>query len=295
MGRMPERFAHMGQRSKPEFFSKEGQLGWPKPKATRQSKRDVRNTRPLEEVVPPIDNINRQFLDLVRRLLTFDPAQRITVREALNHPYFSLTIPQEIWNSVVVVSLLFDVLVWFLFFWVRSWSKCFIHSFLWSFFLLPTLLPSSLFASYSSFVCFLLPSAMSCCYASSLLTDPAMMIVRSLSYASPPIRPIAPLGSIDTWSHPFFFTPQKHRFVYLGVTPSFPVYLPTFSATFKHHLISPHHHEGVGAKSYVVFSVGSHVRSQGFFVRSKITQTSSLLSLSFFYIAMSSPSFCLVL
>lgn len=96
MGRMPERFAHMGQRSKPEFFSKEGQLGWPKPKATRQSKRDVRNTRPLEEVVPPIDNINRQFLDLVRRLLAFDPAQRITVREALNHPYFALTIPQEI-------------------------------------------------------------------------------------------------------------------------------------------------------------------------------------------------------
>lgn len=96
MGRMPERFAYMGQRSKPEFFSKDGHLGWPKAKASKQSKRDVRNTRPLEEVVPPIDNINRQFLDLVRRLLAFDPAQRSTVREALNHPYFSLTIPQEI-------------------------------------------------------------------------------------------------------------------------------------------------------------------------------------------------------
>jgi len=96
MGRMPERFAHAGQRSKSEFFSKEGHLAWPKPKATRQSKRDVRNTRPLEEVVPPIDNINRQFLDLVRRLLAFDPAERSTVREALNHPYFSLTIPQQI-------------------------------------------------------------------------------------------------------------------------------------------------------------------------------------------------------
>ncbi|KAJ3554152.1 hypothetical protein NP233_g12483 [Leucocoprinus birnbaumii] len=95
MGKMPDRFAHAGQRSKPEFF-KDGRLDWPKPKATRQSKRDVKNTRPLEEVIPPIDSINRQFLDLVRRLLAFDPAQRSTVREALNHPYFALTIPEEI-------------------------------------------------------------------------------------------------------------------------------------------------------------------------------------------------------
>jgi dual-specificity kinase len=115
MGRMPDRFAHAGQRSKPEFFkdpstfssssSSSGRggdyasltrLDWPKPKATRQSKRDVRNTRPLGEVIPPIDSVNREFLDLVRRLLAFDPAQRITVREALSHPYFSLTIPPEI-------------------------------------------------------------------------------------------------------------------------------------------------------------------------------------------------------
>ncbi|KAF9453435.1 CMGC/CLK protein kinase [Macrolepiota fuliginosa MF-IS2] len=95
MGKMPERFAHAGQRSKPEFF-KDGRLDWPKPKATRQSKRDVRNTRPLEEVIPPIDNLNQQFLHLVQRLLAFDPAQRISVREALNHPYFSLTVPPEI-------------------------------------------------------------------------------------------------------------------------------------------------------------------------------------------------------
>ncbi|KXN91697.1 Dual specificity protein kinase lkh1 [Leucoagaricus sp. SymC.cos] len=94
MGKMPERFAHAGQRSKPEFF-KDGRLDWPKPKATRQSKRDVRNTRPLEEVIPPHDHINQQFLHLVQRLLAFDPAQRITVRDALNHPFFSLSMPEE--------------------------------------------------------------------------------------------------------------------------------------------------------------------------------------------------------
>ena len=43
----------------------------------------------------PSSNVVRKILDLVRKLLTFDPTQRITVREALNHPYFQLSIPDE--------------------------------------------------------------------------------------------------------------------------------------------------------------------------------------------------------
>ena len=52
--------------------------------------------RLIQDVIPPTDIINRHFLNLVQRLLHFDPSQRITVREALNHPYFSLSIPEEI-------------------------------------------------------------------------------------------------------------------------------------------------------------------------------------------------------
>jgi len=116
MGKMPDRFARAGARAKPEFFKEGAKLDWPKPKASRQSKKDVRSTRPLsvstlsdigptkrmsskcsfQDVIPPGDIINRQFLNLVQKLLTFDPAQRVTVREALNHPYFSLNIPNEI-------------------------------------------------------------------------------------------------------------------------------------------------------------------------------------------------------
>lgn len=50
----------------------------------------------LQEVIPPSDQINKHFLDLVRRLLAFDPAQRITVRDALHHPYFSINVPDEL-------------------------------------------------------------------------------------------------------------------------------------------------------------------------------------------------------
>jgi dual-specificity kinase len=112
MGKMPDRFARAGARSKPEFFREGHKLDWPKAKATRQSKKDVKATRPLQvrhipssiyshsttsqDVIPPTDAINREFLDLVRKLLAFDPAIRLTVREALHHPYFSISIPPEI-------------------------------------------------------------------------------------------------------------------------------------------------------------------------------------------------------
>lgn len=96
MGKMPDRFARLGARAKPEFFKEGARLDWPKPKASRQSKKDVRATRPLQDVIPPTDLINKQFVDLVRRLLAFDPAQRITVRDALDHPYFSFEVPKEL-------------------------------------------------------------------------------------------------------------------------------------------------------------------------------------------------------
>ncbi|TFY75591.1 hypothetical protein EWM64_g8420 [Hericium alpestre] len=96
MGKMPDRFARAGARSKPEFFKEGNKLDWPKPKSTtRQSKKEVRATRSLQEIIPQTDPINRQFLDLVRKLLAFDPAQRITVKEALQHPYFLQAISAE--------------------------------------------------------------------------------------------------------------------------------------------------------------------------------------------------------
>jgi len=48
MGKMPDRFGRAGARAKPEFFKDGPRLDWPKPKASRQSKKDVRATRPLQ-------------------------------------------------------------------------------------------------------------------------------------------------------------------------------------------------------------------------------------------------------
>ena len=48
MGKMPERFARSGARAKPEYFKEGSKLDWPKPKATRQSKKEVRACRSLQ-------------------------------------------------------------------------------------------------------------------------------------------------------------------------------------------------------------------------------------------------------
>lgn len=115
MGPMPERFARAGARAKPEYFKEGNKLGWPPKKVSRQSRKDVRATRSLQvntyhdtspasflilsssfqELIPPVDIVNEQFLDLVGRLLAFDPTERITVRDALQHPYFNLVISME--------------------------------------------------------------------------------------------------------------------------------------------------------------------------------------------------------
>jgi len=167
------------------------------------------------------------------------------------------------------------------------------------FFLLPTLLPSSLFASYSSFVCFLLPSAMSR-YVSSLLSNSAMMIVRSLSCAFPLIHcPTRFNRHVVTFL--FFHTPKTSLRLSRCNSKLPCLSTDVFRNIVRRHLISPHYHaEGIAAESYVVFiswfCVSNHVRSQGFFVSFKDNAklcTRSLLSL--FYTAMSSPSFCLVL
>ncbi|CAG8574948.1 9410_t:CDS:2 [Ambispora gerdemannii] len=70
-------------------FFRNGKLNYPNHETSRQSKQYVRETLSLRELIQPHTcAFNRQFFDLVLGLLHYDPAQRLTAREALRHLFF---------------------------------------------------------------------------------------------------------------------------------------------------------------------------------------------------------------
>ncbi|NXQ90694.1 CLK3 kinase, partial [Nyctibius grandis] len=84
LGRMP---SHMIRKTRKQNFFHNGKLVWdentPKGRYVRE------NCKPLRTYRLCNSQEHRQFFDLLRRMLEFDPSQRITVSEALLHPFFA--------------------------------------------------------------------------------------------------------------------------------------------------------------------------------------------------------------
>ncbi|KAK4688601.1 hypothetical protein P7C73_g1495, partial [Tremellales sp. Uapishka_1] len=82
MGKMPSRMVDKGRLKKPEFF-KGNKVDFPNTQVSKSSRKFVKGLKPLH-----------LFLDLIIRLLDFDPDMRISVGEALRHPYLRQAIPE---------------------------------------------------------------------------------------------------------------------------------------------------------------------------------------------------------
>ncbi|KAL1923460.1 uncharacterized protein VTP21DRAFT_8440 [Calcarisporiella thermophila] len=87
LGRMGERMVRQASKQYQKYF-RGGRLDYPNEETNRQSRKYVKAMRPLHEIVPPTSALNELFLNLLRKLLVYDPVERITAREALRHPYF---------------------------------------------------------------------------------------------------------------------------------------------------------------------------------------------------------------
>ncbi len=42
-----------------------------------------------QDIIPGNSNFSRQFLDLLKKIFVYDPAKRITAKQALQHPWFN--------------------------------------------------------------------------------------------------------------------------------------------------------------------------------------------------------------
>ena len=92
LGKLPDDYRRKAETYKPEYFY-HGRLDYPRPDTSKQSRRFVQSMKPLQDIVaspPAYAKHHHAFVSLLRRLLEFDPAKRITVEEALSHPYFQL-------------------------------------------------------------------------------------------------------------------------------------------------------------------------------------------------------------
>ncbi|KAI5924970.1 kinase-like domain-containing protein [Camillea tinctor] len=69
-------------------YFKRLKLDYPTPETTRASRRFVRNMKRLCDIIPATSTFLRSFLDLLQKIFVYDPAKRITARQALEHPWF---------------------------------------------------------------------------------------------------------------------------------------------------------------------------------------------------------------
>ncbi|CAK7271265.1 serine threonine protein kinase CMGC group [Sporothrix epigloea] len=69
-------------------YFKRVRLDYPSEETTRASRRFVKAMKKLYEIIPVSSSFLRQFLDLLKRIFVYDPSQRITAKEALQHPWF---------------------------------------------------------------------------------------------------------------------------------------------------------------------------------------------------------------
>lgn len=74
--------------SSPAKFFKRLKLDYPTAETTRASRRFVRNMKRLSDIIPATSPFLRLFLDLLQKIFIYDPAKRITARQALAHPWF---------------------------------------------------------------------------------------------------------------------------------------------------------------------------------------------------------------
>lgn len=69
-------------------YFKRLRLDYPTTDTTRASRRFVKNMKRLSDIIPATTPFLKLFLDLLQKIFVYDPAKRITARQALEHPWF---------------------------------------------------------------------------------------------------------------------------------------------------------------------------------------------------------------
>ncbi|KAI8819736.1 kinase-like domain-containing protein [Fimicolochytrium jonesii] len=71
-------------------YFKNGRLNWPSAETTKQSIKYVAKQKLLRDIINPKTDLQEALLDLIQKMLVYDPAERISAVDALKHRFFRL-------------------------------------------------------------------------------------------------------------------------------------------------------------------------------------------------------------
>jgi len=80
-------------------------LDYPQADTTLASREFVNAMKRLDDIIPKRTPFLEQFLDLLRQIFVYDPAQRITAKEALKHPWFTMVPPPDDGSEAAKIRL----------------------------------------------------------------------------------------------------------------------------------------------------------------------------------------------
>ncbi|KAK9208031.1 hypothetical protein WN944_000383 [Citrus x changshan-huyou] len=89
LGPLPEHMIRRASRGTEKYFRRGSRLNWPEGAVSRESIKAVKKLDRLKNMVSlHVDRARSTLTDLLHGLLGYDPSERLTARQALNHPFF---------------------------------------------------------------------------------------------------------------------------------------------------------------------------------------------------------------
>ncbi|KAF8395062.1 hypothetical protein HHK36_019002 [Tetracentron sinense] len=90
LGPLPQHMVIRSDRRSEKYFRRGSRLDWPEGATSRESIKAVWKLPRLQNLVMQhVDHSAGDLIDLLQRLLRYDPAERLKAREALRHPFFT--------------------------------------------------------------------------------------------------------------------------------------------------------------------------------------------------------------
>lgn len=89
LGPLPEHMIRKASSSSQKYFRRGARLNWPEGAVSRESIRAVRKLDRLKDLVSRnADHSRAALVDLLYGLLRFEPSERLSAQDALDHEFF---------------------------------------------------------------------------------------------------------------------------------------------------------------------------------------------------------------